>query len=387
MKKLLLNLFILLFSVNIALAGDVTDVRYNTSDNYTRIVIDLSEKSVFKHHLLKKDPKLNKPPRLFIDISNAKIGANVKKDIPINNGLLKKVRLGQYDKNTVRVVLDIESIDSYKVFPLTGPYRIVIDIDGETTKVSKAEIKKTDKKKDIKKHAKSKKDKVASKKDFLIVIDPGHGGKDPGALGRKGLKEKDITLKISKLLSKKLKNKTNANIHLTRRKDVFIPLPDRTAIANAKNADLFVSIHVNASPNRKATGVETYFLGTAKDKKSIEVSARENAATVEEMDDVLSFILADLEITGNRNESITLANYVQKKMSKGLMKKYKEVTSNGVKSALFYVLLNSKMPSILVETSFISNPVSEKRMKTNKYLDDIAEGIAKGIVNYMESVN
>ena len=146
---------------------------------------------------------------------------------------------------------------------------------------------------------------------------------------------------------------------LTRDSDVYVRLDERTAIANSKEADLFVSLHINASPNRKASGVETYYLGSSQDEDSVRVTARENSASKEEMEDTLRYILNDLERAGNQQESISLAATIQERLAGELKSEY-GVKGNGVKGALFYVLVNCDMPSVLVEVSFISNPDEEK---------------------------
>lgn len=375
----------------------VVDIRHWSNPNYTRIVIDLSRKAEFNYHLLKKDPSINKPRRLYVDIKGAALGKTLTKSITIGDGLLKAVRAGQYTKDTVRVVLDIETLEEYKVFPLTNPYRIVIDVTG-TGKPPRETARKDEGAEGGKGDEGDKGGKGSPVPEAVepppvtgepltvktIVIDPGHGGKDPGAIGKRGLREKDITLKVSKMLKKELAKKLKSTkIILTRTKDVYIPLDERTAIANMKGADIFVSIHVNASVNRKATGVETYYLDYAHDKEAMKVASRENFATTEEMDDVLQFILKDLRRSGNRIESSTLATDIQINLSSILKKKYRGIKSNGVKGAPFYVLVNSNMPSILVEISFISNPRDEKRLRDDNYLQEIVKGISSGLLSYI----
>ncbi len=372
---------------------NVKEIRHFSSKNYTRVVVTLDKKAHFKSHLLRKDPSLKKPRRFYIDIKGARLGKDIKRHIPINDGLLKVARAGQYDKNTVRVVLDIESLKDYKVFPLSGPNRIVIDIFGKGARQLPAAKTEPPVVSGVEKVKTPKSASPVIKKPNgirTIVIDPGHGGKDPGAIGKRKLQEKTVTLKIAKLLKKDLakelqkKYGKKPKIILTRTRDKYIPLDERTAIANSREADLFVSIHVNASPRRAATGVETYYLRYTQDKDAIRVAARENKATPAEMNDVLGYILRDLESTGNQQESIRLATNIQQTLSKGLQRKYKGIKSNGVKCALFYVLVNANMPSVLVEVSFISNPKDEKRLKTDKYLREITKGITKGIINYMD---
>ncbi len=351
----------------------VTGIRHWSSEDYTRVVIDLSRKASFEHHLLKKDPSKKKPRRLYIDISTASIDKNLERVIPINDGLLKKVRTGQHTKKTVRVVLDIESIRDYNVFPLSDPFRIVIDVTGER----RAPVRDSAGGEVVPTISEQLGLKVKT-----IVIDPGHGGKDPGAIGRRGLKEKDITLKIARMLRAELKKKLDAKIILTRDRDVFIPLEERTAIANSKGADLFISIHVNASPRRGASGVETYFLGITNDRDTMRLAARENSTNTKSMSD-LEYILNDLIRTAKTNESSRLASRVQSSLVTRLSRRYKGVNGNGVKGAPFYVLMKAGMPSILVEVSFISNPREEKRLRDERYLKEIVRGISTGILEYI----
>ncbi len=365
-------------------AVNVTRIRHWSYPSYTRVVIELSSKADYSHRLLKEDLFIKKPRRLYVDVSGASLAGEIERAIPINDGLLKMVRTGQYDRNTARIVLDIESIEDYKVFPLSDPYRIVIDVKGRGYKSGGVKEPPPVKEKDGPAGVAPAPTAPTPGKPFRIrtvVIDAGHGGKDPGAIGKRGLKEKDVTLKIAKMVQKELAKKIKGKVILTRNKDVYIALDERTVIANAREADIFVSIHVNASRNRKASGVETYFLDFSNDKEAIRVAARENATTTDAMGD-LDFILRDLQRTASRHESSRLATLVQESLSSGLKKKYRNIKSNGVKGAPFYVLVGTEMPSILVEVSFISNPTEEKRLRSDKYLREIVKGIVAGIERY-----
>ena len=313
-----------------------------------------------------------------MDIYGTTLSDGLKKKIPINDGLLKAARAGQFKSDTVRIVLDIESIEDYKIFALSDPFRIVIDVMGTGFGGEGGEMSKTG----PLAPSMTVSALMASHKVRKIVIDPGHGGKDPGAIGRSGLKEKDVTLRISKLLKKSLRKKTRAKVILTRKRDVYIPLEERTAIANTVGADLFISVHVNASPKRKASGVETYYLDVSNDRRTIQVAARENAASTKATGD-LQYILRDLMRTANRNDSSALATHIQDSLVGTLRKKYRSVNANGVKGAPFYVLVRTNMPSILVEVSFISNAREEKRLKSEKYLQAIASGITDGVLGFI----
>lgn len=368
----------------------VQEVRYWSSSNYTRVVINIDRPSKFTHRLLQKDPSINvESRRLYVDIEGATLDKHLNRQIPINDGLLKTARAGQFDASTVRVVLDIESIEDFKIFPLTEPYRIVIDVSGAKSAPTKesAQPKAPQETKDA-----SAADKAVASagaiRSFVktIVLDPGHGGKDPGAVGRNGLMEKDVTLRISKRLREKLAARLDSKILMTRETDVFIPLEERTAIANSRDADLFVSIHINASPRRAATGIETYILNVSADAASRRLAARENATSAKSVSD-LEFILSDLIRTAKTNDSGMLAAAVQERLVSGLKARYSGIKGNGVKGAPFYVLVGTKMPSILVEVSFISNPREEERLRDERYIEDVVDGITAGLIQYINGAS
>ena len=371
----------------------VTGIKHWSNPDYTRIVISLSRKTEFNHRLLKKDPLINMEwRRLYIDFSDSSLSPSLQKAIPINDGLLKAARAGQYDPGTVRVVLDIESIEDFKVFPLSDPYRVVIDITGvKKTPAVPAQPITDSSGREIPQIRQTPASAFQPDTTLIqqlglkvnrIVLDPGHGGKDPGAIGKNGLMEKDVTLKLARMLREKLTEDAGAKIILTRDSDVFIPLEERTAIANSQEADLFVSIHINAAPRRTASGIETYILSLSNNEEARRVAARENATSTRSVSD-LEFILNDLIKTAKTNDSAKLAAVVQDNLVSGLRKKFGKIRSNGVKGAPFYVLVGTKMPAILVEVSFISNPEEEMRLKDEAYLREVVEGIAAGIMHYM----
>ena len=353
----------------------VTGIRHWSSPEYTRIVIDLEGEASFQDHLLKRDPKAGKPPRLYVDIESAWIGDDLSQSIPIQDGLLIKARAAQHAKDVVRIVLDMESLSSYRAFPLKAPYRIIIDVQGNGQQSTLSE-----------KGAQTAKTQSLPQQLGLginrVVIDPGHGGKDPGAIGPGGLREKDVVLKIAKKLERKLKKELGLTTVLTRQDDTFVSLDQRTAIANAQKADLFISIHANANRRASARGVETYVLNFATDEECIELAARENAVSTTKLSD-LQYILYDLMRTAKIGESRTLAEHTQTSIYKRLSRTYSRVRNLGVKEAPFYVLIGANMPCILVEVSFISNTMEEKRLRDDRYLEELATGIKEGISRYM----
>ena len=215
-----------------------------------------------------------------------------------------------------------------------------------------------------------------------IVIDPGHGGDDNGAMGKKKTREKDVALAIAKKLSAKLKDKLKIEVVMTRTDDRTVPLSERAALARAVKADLFISIHANANPNRKFRGIETYYLNNTDDRAAQKVAAMENAVSDRALSD-LKMTLLDLALSANVEDSIRLANLIQKSAIDTVSVKYDGIKDHGVKYALFYVLFGTEVPSVLVETSFISNPVEEQRLGSGKYQDLIAEGIFQGVMKYI----
>ncbi len=370
--------------------SEIGDIRYWSNPNYTRVVIDADKDTMYHHRLLKEDPSIHKPPRLYIDLDRSVLCSEFNKVIPINDNLLRNARAGQHTPDSVRVVIDIKSFDNYKIFSLKNPFRIVIDVWGKKSgkryggkqyHASKGPTKNGDK---ILPSAIAKQFALGVKR---IVIDPGHGGRDYGAPGYlRGVHEKYVVLSLAKKLAAKIKEKLDCEVILTRNGNAFLTLEERTAIANTKNADLFISLHTNAAKSRHAYGIETYFLNLATDADAIRVAAKENATSEKNISDLQS-ILTDLMQNAKINESSRLATHVQESMCKNLKKKYSKIKNKGVKQAPFYVLLGAQMPSILIETAFISNPRECKRLTDRKYLDNICEAITNGIKSYILETN
>lgn len=369
----------------------VHDIRHWSTPTYTRVVVDVDNPVAYKKRLLKRDVKLKKPSRLFVDIYNAWISKDIESSIPIKDGLLKRARAAQYNRRTVRVVLDIENMEDYKIFHLYDPFRIVIDVQGKAREVeaaSRSVPEKTPEEQDI--YLSEEKKMSLAKQLGLgvrnIVIDPGHGGKDPGAIGANGLREKDVVLKLSKLLARKIREELHCEAVLTRTDDRFLPLERRTAIANMERADLFISLHTNAHKYRSAQGIETYFLNVALDEHSMNLAAKENATSKKNISD-LQVILNDLMLNTKIFESSSLAKFVQQGLLRELRQGYKKVRDRGVRQAPFYVLIGAKMPAILVEIGYITNFIENKRLCSDDYLARVASGIVKGIDSYIKDLN
>jgi N-acetylmuramoyl-L-alanine amidase len=218
-----------------------------------------------------------------------------------------------------------------------------------------------------------------------IVIDPGHGGHDTGTIGPNGLLEKDLVLDVSKRLGKLLQARLGAEVVFTRRDDTFIPLETRTVIANQEQADLFVSVHANSSHDPDARGVETYYLNFTSSPEALEVAARENAASDQDIHE-LQDLVKKIALKEKIEESREFASDVQQSLHSGLAAKTSGVRDRGVKKAPFVVLIGANMPSILAEISFISNPGDEKRLKSPEYRQRIAESLYRGISRYVNGL-
>jgi N-acetylmuramoyl-L-alanine amidase len=374
----------------------VEDLRHWSNPNYTRVVVYLDRETDFVHRMLKKDPTIDKPPRLYVDLSNATMGDGKQKNIPINDDLLSYARAARNTLDSVRVVMDIKSFETYKVFSLRDPFRIVIDVWGGNgaAKASAGPPAETaepapdayiDKTRKMPRGALAKQLALGVRR---VVIDPGHGGKDFGAPGFfPGVHEKDVVLEIAKRVVRKLREELSLEVVLTRSDDRYLTLEERTAFANTRNGDLFVSIHTNASRDPRAYGTETYFLNLATDDESIRVAAMENATSTKNISDLHS-ILNDLLKNAKINESSRLAAFVQGALVKNLnLKGYDRIKDKGVKQAPFYVLLGARMPSILVETAFISNREECQRLTNPSYQDNLADSIVKGIRTYIQQLS
>ena len=353
----------------------VTGIRYWSGSTRTRIVIDLDQAVIYKDNLLKEDNILKKPPRLYIDLTGAKLSPHLKEPIPIEAGLLKRVRAGQHAPNTVRVVLDLESIVDYKIFPLSDPFRVVIDVLG----AAPAQIPQQEQ------ASKLPDPQTKQTQSFKIVLDPGHGGEDPGAIGPTGLREKDVVLKIAIKVRDKIRKTLGWEVVMTRDDDRFIRLEDRTAVTTTEGGNLFVSIHANAVKNKRVCGIESFFLGTTSDKDALRLAAKENNISTKQVSD-LQVILADLKLNDPDKviPSSRLADSVQRALVKRLHKQYGKIRDLGVKQAPFVVLIGAEMPSILIEVSFISNPMEEKRLRDSRYLDTLADAIVDGLKTFAQ---
>ncbi|MEE8564287.1 MAG: N-acetylmuramoyl-L-alanine amidase [Atribacterota bacterium] len=348
------------------------EVRSYSHPDKTRVVIDLSEKTEFRAD------KLINPDRIFIDImgSIAKLG-DTSKQIKIDDAVVKTVRTAQFNEEITRVVFDLYQETRYELFSLIEPDRVVIDIfkSGEEAAISETLPAKSEEKP-------TPGSEITGKR--VVIIDPGHGGKDPGAIGPTGLRESEVTLGIALYLEKLLKN-VGIPTYLTRSKDEFVYLENRTNFANQKNGFVFVSLHANSVLNHRpsAKGIETFLLSSKYIGASArDVADRENRASRAhpEVDTDLALIIADLEESANIKYSFDFADIIQKKLVE-----YLKLENRGIKQAPFVVLKGANMAAVIVEVGFISNPQEEKLLKTNKFRENAAQALFEAIKYYVEN--
>lgn len=369
--------------------AQVVELRHWSTPSYTRVVLNLDRSAPYTAKVHNAGRAADGSRQLRMDLSGVRLAGGIKVGAPQAGGLLDDVRARQLDAETVRVSLDVKELGSYKVFTLDNPFRVVIDCfaDKGPSSVAKSSVKPSVKGKKRVPRGKAQQEpsdlsliKALGLGVRTVVIDPGHGGKDPGCVAG-GLREKDITLDLAKRVAKRLRDQLGCRVILTRDSDRTLSLEERTAIANTNDADLFVSIHVNAAPSQKLSGLETYFLNLASDEQSMMVAARENATTTRTIGD-LQVILNDLMLNSKINESNRMARDLHAGLVRRIRAKRADVRDLGVKQAPFYVLIGARMPSVLVEVGFITNPTERKLLATSAYRQHLADGIADGVISY-----
>jgi len=310
-----------------------------------------------------------------IDLKSAVLDGSAT-ERTVADTLLHRVRAAQLDSDTVRVVLELKGKEAFQVFTLGEPPRLIVDIgirEPREQAVARAAPRPTG----------DDEETEADRRPIRhVIIDAGHGGHDTGAVGPRGVKEKDVTLAMAKRLAEKLRA-GGFQVTLTRTDDRYLKLEERTAIANLSRGDLFVSLHTNANPRRDRSGVETYFLNVTDDRYARRLAARENGTMeLEEAPRDLQRILTDLDSKASAGASRTLARLVQKEITARTRQNQGPVRDRGVKSALFYVLLGARMPAVLVETAFISNREEEKRLSSPAYQQLVAEGVTRAVSDF-----
>jgi len=326
---------------------EIYDLRSHTHASFTRIVVDVGKLREYNFN------QLPDPDRLYLDIYQAKLNPILHGSAEtVDNGYVNKIRIAQKNKTTVRVVIDLDfaKIKHSRVWHLFDPFRIVIDIYPKTPS-------STSSSENISQPAKPTKSGYSMARQLglgirRIVIDPGHGGRDPGCIGRKGTLEKEIVLDISTRLKNILTTQTELEVTMTRESDIYIPVD---------------------------------FLNFSTDSSVMATAARENATStknISQMKDIIQKIARNSKI----QESKELSQRIQKNLIASLNKSYAGVKDLGVKGGPFWVLIGGEMPSILVEVSHLSNQKEEARLKTSQYRQKIAQGIFDGITEYINSL-
>jgi N-acetylmuramoyl-L-alanine amidase len=392
----------------------LTGIQRTILPDVVRITLELDREVAYR------EERIVGPSRLFFDLKNVQLPpALVNRVLSYSSDVVNKIRVGRQPDNTVRVVLDFQDVSKYSVFTLYSPFRLVIDAErsvARTTAAAPTVVPPIT-------TATAPPPPVSAAVEIhepvlpppmpeplplspvapsanatggfsiarqlglsvsRIVIDPGHGGHDPGTVA-KGLTESALTLDVALRLEKLLQKELGVEIVLTRRTDVYIPLEERTAIANRQSADLFLSIHANSSRNNTAKGIETYFLSFASSPEAEALAARENSASEREMHQLPDIIKA-ISLNNKLDESRDLANMVQEALVGTLKKTNKDVRSRGVKKAPFVVLIGAAMPSVLAEISFITNKQELQLLKTAAYKDKIAQALYSAVLRYRRSL-
>lgn len=410
----------------------LTGIRYWSTPDYSRVAVDLDSDITFRSQ------RLRHPDRVIFDLHWTRLGpALARRNFNPAQGLLKNVQVSQYQPGDARLVLQVKDLSTYSAFLLPNPDRLIIDLHGRSAKaIQSAAVARPERvasaqptapkiisdEDDAPSPARSARRhgppflppsakrparvvireggeevearearptasgdrsliRVLGLKIGKIVIDPGHGGHDTGTIGPNGLEEKDLVLDVGLRLGKLLEQRLGADVVYTRRDDTFIPLETRTAIANQAQADLFVSIHANSSHNPDARGVETYYLNFTSSRDALEVAARENAVSDQSIHQ-LQQLVKTIALQDKVEESREFAADVQHALYSGLAARNPAIHDRGVKKAPFVVLIGAKMPSILAEISFVSNPQDEHNLRSPAYRQRIALALYRGIARY-----
>ena len=355
--------------VSTARAVEVRAVRLWSGPDATRVVLDLSGRA--QHSLL----VLQNPDRVVLDVSGAHLAAGARA-APQAAGVVKQVRMAKRKSGELRIVFDLSHPIRAKSF-LADPnnrygYRLVIDLGGVAAPETPVKVE----------HARPE------ARDLVIAIDAGHGGEDPGAIGKNGTREKDVVLAIARALSRQVDAEPGMRAVLTRDGDYFVPLRDRMRRARARQADLFVSIHADSIRDRSVDGSSVYILSQrgATDEASRWLAERENASdliggvSLDDKGDVLASVLLDLSQSASLTASEAAAERVLHQLNQ-----VGEVRKPQVQQARFMVLKSPDIPSMLVETAYISNPREEQRLRGSAHQTRLAAAIHQGLRAYFYS--
>ena len=403
----------------------IRDIKRTVLPDGIRLTIDLDAEIAYHQE------EIVNPRRLFFDLKGVKAAPTLQDSaLKFEDDVVKEVRLGRHPQNITRLVVDLDGVGSYTVYPLYSPYRLVVDfrraaaVPAATAPAAAAppplpEPKATTALAVLPQVKPTIPERAAVVPALLpstpapprtmspavpasnsngkfslsrqlglgvsrVVIDAGHGGHDPGAHAN-GVTESELVLDVALRVQKLLQKQPGIDVVMTRETDIYIPLEERTAIANREGADLFLSIHANASRNANARGIETYFLNFAMNPEAEAVAARENANSAQAMHSLPDIVRA-IALNNKINESRDLAATVQRSMVKRVATRNRAVRDLGVKQAPFVVLIGAVMPSVLAEISFVTNKQEGALLKTGAYRQQIAQALCDAIVAYQQSL-
>ena len=381
-RRQLLNLLLVspLFALPLgAYATQIRNARLWRSEDKLRLVFDLSGPVQYKTF------SLTSPDRLIIDLSGAGLSGDFSQ-LALKNSGITSIRSGHFGKSDTRIVLDLVEpmqLNSFVLPPQDGQgHRLVLDLTN-ATRVPRQIAAETA-------PLVAPVDKAHPKRDIIVVVDPGHGGKDPGAIGSKGQREKDVVLSIAQLLAKRLKREKGFDVKLVRNDDFFVPLRKRVDIARQHKADMFISVHADAAPRLTASGASVYALseGGATSATARFMAQRENGAdllgattllNLKDKDPMLAGVILDMSMNATIASSLQLGSSVL-----GSLQNITSLHQKRVEQAGFAVLKSPDVPSILVETGFISNPRDAQRLVTARHQQAVADGLFEGLKRYFQ---
>jgi N-acetylmuramoyl-L-alanine amidase len=381
-RRQLLNLLLAspLFALPFAAhATQIRNARLWRSDDKLRLVFDLSGPVQYKTF------SLTAPERLIIDLSGAGLSGDFSQ-LELKNSGITSIRSGHFGKADTRIVLDLAApmqLNSFVLPPQDGQgHRLVLDLTSATRAPRQIAAEAVPLVAPV--------DKAHPRRDIIVVVDPGHGGKDPGAVGSKGQREKDVVLSIAQLLAKRLKREKGFDVKLVRNDDFFVPLRKRVDIARQHKADMFISVHADAAPRLTASGASVYALseGGATSATARFMAQRENGAdllgattllNLKDKDPMLAGVILDMSMNATIASSLQLGSSVL-----GSLQSITSLHQKRVEQAGFAVLKSPDVPSILVETGFISNAQDAQRLVTARHQQAVADGLFEGLKKYFQ---
>ncbi|MGQ9800275.1 MAG: N-acetylmuramoyl-L-alanine amidase [Candidatus Saccharicenans sp.] len=395
---LLITLFLSASSQQSDPRAEVRSLRYHQHSDFFRLVLEIEK--VREYY----SAELKNPERLYLDIFQARLKPGLHgTSYQVNSTCVKNLRLAQKNPSTVRLTLELVpgTKQTEKIYYLKNPDRLVVDIYPRPTATSQTSPaatatapRPTGETARPPEHQPQPPAPSSSGYSLVrqlglgvkrIVLDPGHGGSDPGCISPSGLQEKDVALDLARRLKVLLETQGQFEVFLTRDSDLTLPLEKRTALANQKGADLFISIHLNASPRKNRTGVETFYLNFSPDPAVNELAARENASSNKNIRD-MKLIVDKIIKNSKYEESRDLAEKIHKHLLQHLKQNFGSRDDLGVKGGPFWVLIGSEMPAVLVEASHLSNAKEEAALKTEIYREAVAMGLFRGIMEYVKSL-